>query len=93
MGGVEITGVRVYPFDTAEAGGKTLAMADVTIAGSLTLKGFRIVAGKGGGLFVGFPSVKGRDGKWRDTVVPLDPETRTLIRDRIVEAYKTFGEP
>jgi len=30
---------------------------------------------------------------WRDTVVPVDLETRTLIRDRIAEAYETFGEP
>jgi len=87
---IEITGVRIYPFDTSEAGGKTLAMADVTINHALLLKAFRIVMATGGGVFVGFPSLKGKDGKWRETVIPADNETKKAIRDRIVEEYKAF---
>ncbi len=91
MPGISLTEIRIYPFDTTEAGGRTLAMADITVNGALLLKGFRVIQSKGGGLFVGFPSVKRRDGKWRDTVAPLDKETKTMIRDRIVEAYKNYG--
>ncbi len=85
---LEITDIKVYPFDTGAAGGKTLAMVEITIDDALVLKGFRVIESKGGGLFVSFPSVMGRDGKWRDTVIPMDGEVKTLIRDKIVEAYK-----
>ena len=90
MAPLEISEIRIYPFDTSEVGGKTLAMADVTINATLLLKGFRIIMAKGGGLFVGFPSVKGRDGKWRETVTALDKETKNAIRDTIIEKYKAF---
>lgn len=91
MPGLDITEIRIYPFDTSQAGGKTLAMAEITVSGALLIKGFRVVQAKGGGLFVGFPSVKGKDGKWRDQVAAINNETKTMIRDRIVEAYKSFG--
>jgi DNA-binding cell septation regulator SpoVG len=43
-------------------------------------------------MFVGFPSSKGRDGKWRDLVVPTDDGTKAMIRDTIMEAYRNFEE-
>ncbi|MDH5638947.1 MAG: SpoVG family protein, partial [Nitrospinota bacterium] len=61
MAGIEITDVRIYPFDTHGAGGKTLAMAQITIDGAITIRGFRIIGGKNGGVFLGFPSTKGKD--------------------------------
>lgn len=88
---IDITEIRIYPFDTSGAGGKTLAMAEITISGSILIKGFRVIQAKSGGLFVGFPSSKGKDGAWRETVVALDNETKTMIRDKIVEEYKQFG--
>lgn len=88
---LNITDVRIYPFDTSEAGGKTLAMADITIDGVLVVKGFRVARSPAGGLFVGFPSSKGRDGAWRDSVIALGKDTRKLVREKIVEAYKTHG--
>ena len=91
MPGIDITEIRIYPFDTSQAGGKTLAMAEITVNGALVIKGFRVVQTKGGGLFVGFPSVKGKDDKWRDQVAAIDNATKTLIRDRIIEAYKNYS--
>lgn len=89
---VNITDVKVYPFDTRETGGGTLAIAEITIEGSLLIKGLHVIQSRGGGLFVSFPAVKGRDGKWRDIVVPLDSETKDLIRDQVLEAYRDLEE-
>ncbi|MGK7344521.1 MAG: septation protein SpoVG family protein [Candidatus Nitrospinota bacterium M3_3B_026] len=89
---ITVTGVRLYPFDTSASGGRTLAVADVTLNGAILIKGFHVVEGRGGGLFVGFPAVKGKDGRWRDMVIPLDRGTRDLIRDRVIEAYKSGVE-
>jgi len=86
---INITSVRTYPFATSSTGGKTLAMADLTIDNALVLRGFKVIEGKNGGLFVGFPSTKGKDGIWRETVVALNKETRNMVRDRVIEAYKT----
>jgi stage V sporulation protein G len=91
MPSLDITEIKIYPFDTSSAGGKTLAMAQITINGALILKGFKVIEAKGGGLFVGFPSVKGKDGKWRETVATIDNETKTMIRDRIIEEYKNYS--
>ena len=57
---IDISQVRIYPFDTGSLGGHTRAYADVTIAGCLLVKGLRVVEGAGGGLFVAFPSQQGR---------------------------------
>jgi DNA-binding cell septation regulator SpoVG len=42
------------------------AYADVTLDDFIVLKGFRILVGKSGGLFVGMLSKKGKDGKYYD---------------------------
>ncbi len=91
MPGLKITEIKIYPFDTSGAGGKTLAMAEITVNDALLIKGFRVVQAKGGGLFVGFPCVKGKDGKWRDQVAAVDNLVKTTIRDRIIEEYKNYG--
>ena len=44
------------------------AYADVTFNDVILIKGFRVLSSKTGGLFVGFPSQKGKDGQYRDTV-------------------------
>ncbi len=89
MGTLPITGVRVYPFDTSGSGGKVVAMGEITLADALTVRGFQIVAAKGGGLFVGFPSKKGGDGQWREMVIPLTKKAREEIRDVLIEAWES----
>lgn len=88
MSNLEITDVKIYPFDRGEPDSRTVAYADITFSGELIVKGFRVIAGKGGGLFVGFPSRKNREGVWRETVLALDDKLKKYIRDRVVEAYK-----
>ncbi|MDH5511036.1 MAG: SpoVG family protein [Nitrospinota bacterium] len=92
MAGIEITDVRIYPFDTHGAGGKTLAMAQITIGGAVTIRGFRIIEGKKGGVFLGFPSTRGKDGQWRDIVLPVNNQAREMIREAVMEAFRNFPD-
>ncbi len=90
---IRIDQVRIYPFETGGLGGHTRAYADITIDACLLLKGFRVVEGAGGGLFVAFPAQRGRDGRYYDLVVPLDAETRESIRAAVIEAFKQWTPP
>lgn len=91
MANLEITDVKIYHFDASSSGGKILAYADVTFAHALVVKGFKVIESKTGGLFVGFPSRKNKEGAWRETVIATDDELKKEIRDRVVEAYKEMG--
>ena len=88
---MEITGIRIYPFDTAASGGKIRAIADVDLDGCLTIKGIRILESKSGGLFLGMPSMKTRSGQYRDMVIFTDKEFAEKFRHLVIEAYKTKG--
>jgi stage V sporulation protein G len=87
---IDISQVRIYPFETTSFGGHTRAYVDITVGGSLLLKGLRVVEGSGGGLFVAFPAQRGRDGRYHDLLVPLDAETREYIRTTVIEAFKQW---
>ncbi len=86
---MNITAVKIYPFDTGNLQSSLRAYADVTLDDFLVLKGFRILVGKSGGLFVGMPSKKGKDGKYYDQIE--FKENSSILRDRILEAYKEFS--
>jgi stage V sporulation protein G len=87
---INISQVRIYPFETGSLGGHTLAYADITIDACLVVKGLRVVEGSGGGLFVTFPSQRGRNGRYYDLVVPLDAATREYIRTAVIDAFKQW---
>lgn len=91
---IEITDVKIYPFDLSGIGGNIRAYADVTIGGCLMIKGIKVVESESGGLFLGYPTLRGKDGKFKDVIVPLDNHTREMIRDCVVSKYKEkFGKP
>ncbi|MBN1296570.1 SpoVG family protein [bacterium] len=88
---MEITRIRIYPFDTGTRGGRIRAVADVELDGVLLIKGIRILEGRSGGLFLGMPAIRIRSGEFRDTIVITDKELAAHLRHRIVEAYQTDG--
>ncbi len=92
---LSITAVRVYPFDTRETGGRTVAYAEIEIADALLLRGIRILESEKQGLFIGFPSQRARRERFVDLVVPLNRDVRKQIREAVVEEYKrmTGWEP
>jgi len=67
------------------------AYADVTFNEVILIKGFRVLASKTGRLFVGFPSQKGKDGQFRETVEFKSEELKSELRSAILAAYKTYS--
>ncbi len=88
---MNITAVKIYPFDSGEPDSSLRAYADVTLDEEILLKGFRVFASKNGGLFVGFPSKKGKDGKFYDTVEFKSETLQSNLRSAILEAYKVYS--
>lgn len=66
---------------------KTKAFIDLELDETLVIKGFTLVEGKDG-LFLSFPSKKGKDGKYYNSVYSLDKEWRNLLQDACIKKYK-----
>ena len=86
-----ITEVKIYPFDSGEPDSSLRAYADVTLEQAILIKGFRVLAAKNGGLFVGFPSKKGKDGKFYDIVEIKSADLQSNLRSAVLEAYKVYS--
>ena len=86
-----ITAVKIYPFDSGGPESSLRAYADITFNGVILIKGFRVLSSKSGGLFVGFPSQKGKDGQFRETVEFKSEELKSQLRFSILEAYKDYS--
>ena len=88
---MKITEIKIYPFDLGFSKSSLRAYADVVLDSLVLIKGFRILASKSGGLFIGMPSKIGKDGKYYDQVEFKTEEFQSLLRSRILEAYKEFS--
>ncbi|SVA03207.1 uncharacterized protein METZ01_LOCUS56061 [marine metagenome] len=88
---MNITSVKIYPFDADISQGSLRACADVVLDDSVLIKGFRILASKSGGLFIGMPSKKGKNGKYYDQVEFKTDALKSLLRNQILDAYKEFS--
>lgn len=64
----------------------TKAFCDLSVLDSLVIKGLRVIEGEKG-LFVGMPSEQGKDGKWYNTVIPLNKAVKEEIDKVVLEAY------
>lgn len=89
---MEISKIRIYPFDTGNQGGKIRAIADVELNGQVQIKGIRIIEGRNGGLFLGMPSIRTKSGQYRDLVVISDKDFASEFREKIIDAYQTAGD-
>ena len=67
--------------------GATKAFADISMMDAIVIIGLRIVEGKDG-LFVTMPREEGKDGKWYNTVIPLNREVKNEIERIVLEAYE-----
>ena len=86
-----ITAIKIYPFDSGEPDSSMRAYADVIFNDLILIKGFRVLTSKTGGLFVGFPSQKSKDGQFRDTIEFKSGELKSKVRSAILESYKTYS--
>ena len=88
---MNITEIKIYPFDLGSSQSLLRAYADVVLDDLVLIKGFRILSAKSGGLFIGLPSKIGKDGKYYDQVEFTTEEFQSLLRSRVLEAYKEFS--
>lgn len=89
---MNITSIKIYPFDTGIQQSSLRAYADVVFDDFLLIKGFKILVSKSGGLFIGMPSKKGKDGKYYNQVEFKNDDFISDLRSSILEAYNVFTE-
>lgn len=70
---------------------KTKAFIDLKLDDTLVIKGLTLVEGKEG-LFLSFPSTKGKDGKYYNSVYSLDKEWTQLLQDACVKKYNDCNQ-
>ena len=80
-------GVEVLRMHRLNGDSKLKAFADVAFAGAFIVKGLKVLASSDG-LFVGMPSIKGKDGKWHNTAYPLTKEFKELLSEVVLQAYE-----
>ncbi len=94
---MKITSIRIFPFDTGTRGGKIRGVADVEVDNTLLIKGIRILESRSGGLFLGMPSIRTREGEYRETVTLIEKSFADDFRHEVIEAYRNSdhfnGEP
>ncbi|MFP4521203.1 MAG: septation protein SpoVG family protein [Fibrobacterota bacterium] len=62
------------------------AFASIVLGGIFMVKGLKIIEGSKG-MFVGFPSEKGKDGAFYDTAFPLSREYREEISEAVMSEF------
>ena len=67
---------------------KLKAVASITIDDCFVVHDIKIIDGTEG-YFVAMPSRKTPEGKFKDIAHPLNSETRAMIIDAVMEAFKT----
>ena len=80
---MKITTVNVRKVEKEESRMKGIASVDDCFA----IHDIRIIEGDNG-LFIAMPSRKTATGGYRDIAHPINPETRKMFEDAILEAYK-----
>lgn len=70
---------------------KTKAFVDLQVDSTLVIKGLTLVEGKDG-LFLSFPSTKGKDGKYYKSVYSLDKEWAKLLQDACIKKYNECNQ-
>jgi stage V sporulation protein G len=94
---MRISAVRIFPFETREAGVRIVAYAEIEIDEALLVRGLRVMESAHRGLFLGFPAQRARRGRETlvELVAPLTAAARRLVRDAVIGEYKrvTGWEP
>ena len=87
---MEITEVKVFPFEPGDLQKNLRAYAEITLNDALIIKGIKIFEKENGGIFVTFPALQGKDQTFHEIVVPKTPEMKKQIRDAVVKVYKSI---
>ena len=85
---IEVTEVKIYPFDTTGIGGNVKAVASIKLNDILEIKDIKIVYSNNG-YFIQMPLKKTRTGEFVPIVNPLNKDLYLHIRRKILDAYKS----
>ena len=80
---MQITEVRIFPRGEE----KLKAFVTITFDDSFVIRNLKVIQGQKG-LFVAMPSRKMLDGSHKDIAHPINNETRRMIEDKVLSAYK-----
>ncbi len=80
---MEITDIKIFPVNEK----RVKAYASIVFDDCFIIRDLKIIHGENK-LFVAMPSKKMKDGSYRDTVHPLNNETRQKIESNVLEAYE-----
>lgn len=81
---MRVTDIRLSDGD----GIRVLARVTITIDDMIVVHGLAVMPGRNGGLFLAMPQHKHTDGLRRDTVHPINADTRRYLEGRVFEAYR-----
>lgn len=70
---------------------KTKAFVDLELDRTLVIKGLTLVEGKEG-LFLSYPSKKGKDGKYYNSIYSLDKEWTKFLQDACIKKYNECNQ-
>ena len=79
---MQITEVRVFPVDED----KLKAFASIVIEDAFVVSDIKIIEGRHG-RFLSMPSIKRKNGTFRDIAHPLNQDTRRMLEKRIFDRY------
>ena len=87
---MDVSEVRIDPFESLEGTSQVHAYADVTFDGELVIKGFKVVIKPNGAVFVSYPSARQSGGEFVQTVIAQNAELRSKIREAVVAKYREY---
>ncbi|MCB0220337.1 MAG: septation regulator SpoVG [Chrysiogenetes bacterium] len=86
---MQVTNVKVFPVDED----RLKAYVTIVFDDCFVVHDAKVINGPSG-LFVAMPSKRTKNGTYRDTVHPLNQETREMIEQRVLEKYREdVGNP
>ncbi|SMO67447.1 stage V sporulation protein G [Balnearium lithotrophicum] len=88
---LEVTDVKIYPFDTSGIGGNVKAVATVKINNILEIRDIKVIYSNKG-YFIQMPSKRSRTGEFVPIVNPLSKELYLHIRRKVLDEYKRIME-
>lgn len=89
---LNITSIKIYPFDTSGTEGHIKAVAEITLNDTLIIRDIKIMGTKAGGFYLTFPSKKGPEDKFYELVQPKNQEAREWLRKIILAEFKKIEE-
>jgi stage V sporulation protein G len=81
---VEVTEVKL----TLRNEERLKGFANITFDNAFVIRGLKIINGAKG-LFISMPSKRRSDGSFQDIAHPINPETRKMIEDIVLDAYNS----